>query len=40
MAEIIKIEKLASKYKFDEIINDHLETLQKLFMALSYGVIQ
>ena len=39
MAEIIKIEKLASKYKFDEIINDHLETLQKLFMALSYGVI-
>ena len=39
MAEIIKIEKLASKYKFDEIINDHIETLQKMFMALSYGVI-
>ena len=39
MAEIIKIEKLASKYKFDEIIENHLETLQKMIMALSYGVI-
>ena len=39
MTEISKIEKLASKHKFDEIINDHIETLQKMFMALSYGVI-
>ena len=39
MAEITKIEKLVGKYEFDEIINDHMETLQNVFMAISNGVI-
>lgn len=36
---IIKIEKLISKYRFDEVVSEHVDTLQKLLMALSYGVI-
>ena len=39
ISEIIKIEKLVGTYRFDEIMSEHLETLQKLFMAVSYGVI-
>ena len=39
ISEIIKIEKLVGSYRFDEIMSEHLDTLQKLFMAVSYGVI-
>ena len=39
ISEIIKIEKLVGTYRFDEIMSEHLDTLQKLFMAVSYGVI-
>ena len=39
ISEIIKIEKLVGTYRFDEIMSEHLYTLQKLFMAVSYGVI-
>ena len=39
ISEIIKIEKLLGTYRFDEIMSEHLYTLQKLFMAVSYGVI-
>ena len=39
MAEFIKIENLVSKYRFDDIIDNHLDTLQLLFLALTYGVV-
>ena len=37
--EIFKIKKLVRNRDFDELIKNHLDTLQKLFLSLSYGVI-
>ena len=37
--EIFKIKKLIRNREFDELVNGHLDTLQKLFLSLSYGVI-
>ena len=37
--EIFKIKKLIRNREFDELVNKHLDTLQKLFLSLSYGVI-
>ena len=37
--EIFKIKKLVRNREFEEFIGKHLDTLQKLFLSLSYGVI-
>lgn len=37
--EIFKIRKLVRNREFEELIEKHLGTLQKLFLSLSYGVI-
>ena len=37
--EIFKIKKLIRNREFEELISNHLDTLQKLFLSLSYGVI-
>ena len=37
--EIFKIKKLVRNREFDELIKNHLDTLQKLFLSLSFGVI-
>ena len=37
--EIFKIKKLVRNREFEELIKNHLDTLQKLFLSLSYGVI-
>ena len=37
--EIFKIKKLVRNREFEELIEKHLDTLQKLFLSLSYGVI-
>ena len=37
--EIFKIKKLLKEHKIEELIENHLDTLQKLFLSLSYGVI-
>ena len=39
MEEIFKIKSLLKQHDIDQIIEDHLETIQKLFLSLSYGVI-
>lgn len=39
MDEIFKIQKLIESHQFDELIQNHLSTLQNLFLALSYGVL-
>ena len=37
--EIFKIKKLIRNREFDELVSSHLDTLQKNFLSLSYGVI-
>ena len=37
--EIFKIKKLIHNREFDELVSSHLDTLQKMFLSLSYGVI-
>ena len=37
--EIFKIKKLIRNREFDELVSSHLDTLQKMFLSLSYGVI-
>ena len=39
MSEIFKIQRLITNHQFDEIIENHLRTLQNLFLSLSYGVL-
>ena len=37
--EIFKIRKLVRNREFDVLVKNHLDTLQKLFLSLTYGVI-
>jgi len=37
--EIYKIKSLLKQHKIEELIENHLDTLQKLFLSLSHGVI-
>lgn len=37
--EILKIKGLLKQHDIDQIIENHLDTIQKLFLSLSYGVI-
>ena len=37
--EIFKIKTLLKQHKIEQVIEKHLDTLQKLFLSLSYGVI-
>ena len=39
MEEIFQIQRLIANYQFDEIIKNHLPTLQNLFLSLSYGIL-
>ena len=39
IAEMIKVERLVGKYRFDELVAEHIDALQKLLMGLSYGAI-
>jgi hypothetical protein len=39
MEEIFKIQRLVESHQMDVVIRDHLETLQNLFLSLSYGVL-
>ena len=37
--EIYKIKSLLKEHRIEELLDNHLDTLQKLFISLSYGVI-
>ena len=37
--EIFEIKKLVRNREFEDLVDNHLDTLQKLFLSLSYGVI-
>ena len=37
--EIFKIKRLLKQHRIEEVLEKHLETLQALFLSLSYGVI-
>ena len=37
--ELLKIKRLLKQHKIEEILEKHLDTLQKLFLSLTYGVI-
>ena len=39
IAEMIKVERLVGKYRFDELVAGHIDALQKLLTGLSYGAI-
>ena len=39
MEEIFQIQRLIANHQFDEIIKNHLPTLQNLFLSLSYGIL-
>ena len=39
IAEMIKVERLVGKYRFDELVAEHIDALQKLLTGLSYGAI-
>lgn len=39
MDEIFKIQKLVENHQMDEVIENHLPTLQNLFLSLSFGIL-
>ena len=39
MEEIFEVRRLIKDHKFDEVLKNHIGTIQKLFMGLSYGII-
>ena len=39
MDEIFQIQKLVNNHQLDEVIKNHLPTLQNLFLSLSYGIL-
>ena len=39
MEEIFEIQKLIKNHQLDDVIQNHLPTLQNLFLSLSYGII-
>ena len=39
MEEIFKIQQLVKNHRIDEVVKNHLPTLQNLFLSLSYGVL-
>ena len=39
MEEIFKIQKLVNNHQIDELVQNHLPTLQNLFLSLSYGIL-
>ena len=39
MEEIFEIQKLVNNYELDKVIQNHLPTLQNMFLSLSYGIL-
>ena len=39
MEEIFEIQKLVNNHQLDEVVKNHLPTLQNLFLSLSYGIL-
>ena len=39
MEEIFQIQKLVNNHQLDDVIKNHLPTLQNLFLSLSYGIL-
>lgn len=39
MEEIFKIQRLVKNHQLDEVVQNHLKTLQNLFLSLSHGVL-